>query len=96
MARAKGLPKSGGRMKGTPNKKTELLRESLDQLNFDVPQKLVELIGQLTPSEQLTALLKLIEYTYPKMGAIAQVPIQTESTITLNYKIDVDKEDQNL
>lgn len=96
MTRAKGLPKTGGRIKGTPNKKTTLLKESLEELNFNVPQKIVELMNQLNPSEQLTALLKLIEFTYPKMGAVAQEPIYTDSTITLNYKIDIDKDDMNL
>lgn len=96
MARAKGLPKTGGRQKGIPNKSTTLLKESFDDLNFDIPSKIISTLNQITPSEQVQVLLKLLDYVYPKMGAIERVQVQAESSIVLNYKIDLDESDRNL
>ena len=43
MARPEGIPKSGGRKKGTPNLKTLVLRESLSRVGFDIVQELRDL-----------------------------------------------------
>lgn len=41
------VTKTGGRKKGTPNKRTELLVKKLDDLGIDVPNEIVRLLGQL-------------------------------------------------
>lgn len=35
MSRPKGLPKTGGRKAGTPNKRTVVLKEELERVGFD-------------------------------------------------------------
>lgn len=35
MSRPKGLPKTGGRKPGTPNKRTVVLKEELERVGFD-------------------------------------------------------------
>lgn len=62
--------KTGGRKKGTPNRKTMLLRDTFENLGFDVPGRLYSLLSELSPREQAEILLKLMEYLYPKRKAI--------------------------
>lgn len=66
---AKGI-KTGGRMKGSPNKKSELLSEALDSLKFNLPLRLAEIFPKLTPDKQMDCLLELLQYLYPKRKAI--------------------------
>ena len=68
MARPTGLGKSGGRGKGTPNRKTLTLHESLGDL--DVPKRLIELMPMLDPAKQADVLVQLMSYLYPKRKAI--------------------------
>jgi hypothetical protein len=70
MPRPSGLPKTGGRKPGTPNKRTEMLSDALACLDCDVPSKLIQLLPQLTPEKQATVLLGLMPYLYPKRTAI--------------------------
>lgn len=70
MPRQPGASKTGGRHKGTPNKKTEGLRSCLDALELDVPGRIVEILPQLDPAKQVDVLLDLMNYLYPKRKAI--------------------------
>jgi len=70
MPRPKGLIKTGGRKKGTPNRATQNLVEALDTLNFDIPSKIYELLPKLSSEKQVDVLLKLMEFVYPKVKAI--------------------------
>lgn len=64
----KGTPKpaTSGRKKGTPNKKTLILSESLENLKLDVPARLNELLPLLPYEKQADVLLELMSYLYPK------------------------------
>jgi hypothetical protein len=68
MARPIGIEKSGGRGKGTPNRKTVTLHDALSDL--DVPKRLIELIPTLEPAKQADVLVQLMSYLYPKRKAI--------------------------
>jgi len=68
--------KTGGRKKGTPNKSTLNLQERLDTLGFDAVDWLVAGLGSMPPFQQVDALLKLMEFLYPKRKAI-QVDLKT-------------------
>jgi hypothetical protein len=67
MARPTGTLKTGGRQKGSLNKSTLMLRESLDLLKLNVPEKLAELIPQLPIEKQADVLLKIMPYLYPQL-----------------------------
>jgi hypothetical protein len=70
MARPSGLPKTGGRKTGTPNRKTAALKSIVDELGLDVPSRLRELLPNLSPEKQADVLLDLMSYLYPKRKAI--------------------------
>ncbi|OFZ15713.1 MAG: hypothetical protein A2Z20_08960 [Bdellovibrionales bacterium RBG_16_40_8] len=66
MARPRGISKTGGRKRGTPNARTVMLGEALAILECDVPKRLVELLPRLEPDKQADVLLELMKYLYPK------------------------------
>jgi hypothetical protein len=72
MSWPKGLPKpkTGGRKTGTPNKRTVILREVLESLDFDLPKRLIELLPDLDKPKQADVLLELMSYVYPKRKAV--------------------------
>ncbi len=70
MARPTGIKKTGGRKKGTPNKKTFILRDVLDSFGCDVPQRIVDLLPELKPEKQADILVELMKYLFPTRKAI--------------------------
>lgn len=70
MPRPLGLPKSGGRTKGARNKKSILLRETLELLGCDIPKMIIELLPQLTPEKQADVLMNFMKYIYPMKKAV--------------------------
>ncbi len=70
MPRPQGLAKTGGRKKGSLNKRTLVRKEVTEALGVDVPQRLAELLPQLEPEKQADVLLELLSYIYPKRKAI--------------------------
>ncbi len=72
MARPPGLPKSGGRKKGTPNKKTQDLEDRLKTLGIDVPSQIGALLPQLHTEKQVDILMGLMAFLYPKRKAVEQ------------------------
>jgi hypothetical protein len=66
MTRPKGLPKSGGRKKGTPNKSTVKLSEIMLSSQFCMVKELIDLLPSLSKEKQADTLLKLMEFVYPK------------------------------
>jgi len=77
MPRKKGTNKTGGRKKGTPNRKTVELKEFLDSINLCIPERVIELLPKLDEKDQVGVLLKLMEYVYPKRRS--QLSITTNS-----------------
>lgn len=78
--------KTGGRIKGTPNKVTKdirktyqlLIEKSLDRLESD--------LMNLTPKERIDVLIKLSEYVIPKLTKV-EANLETRTT-GINIIID--------
>lgn len=66
MGKPLGSEKTGGREKGTPNKRTLTLHKHFEEINFNIPNTIVELLPKLDPKDQAIVLLKLMEFIYPK------------------------------
>jgi hypothetical protein len=66
----KGKEKTGGRKKGTPNKKTAELQEILG--GFNPAEKLMELYNKATTKDDLKVLIckELMKYIYPQRKAV--------------------------
>jgi hypothetical protein len=79
-------PAASGRKKGTPNKKTLVLSETLETLKLDVPTRLNELLPLLSYEKQADVLLELMSYLYPKrkpLEADGSVAVSTETTVSV-------------
>lgn len=62
-----GKPKTGGRKKGTPNKKTLLKVEAyLSQANFHPVEQIIKLIPNLPAEEAVKACFNLLKYIQPE------------------------------
>jgi hypothetical protein len=66
MPRPQGLPKTGGRKKGTPNRRTGILAEELHCMGFHPAAELARLIPKLEPEAQARTLVALLGFLYPK------------------------------
>ena len=72
MSRPRGLPKTGGRVSGTPNKKTHELAEKLERLGCDPIEGLAKIaLANETASElKVRCYAELAQYIYPKRKAM--------------------------
>ncbi|MBP1840402.1 hypothetical protein [Formosa algae] len=70
MPRPKGISKTGGRKKGTPNKFTGNAKQWLSQLIENNCLQMEKDIKALEPKERLQILEKFMQYTIPKMQSI--------------------------
>jgi hypothetical protein len=70
-----GQQKTGGRRSGTPNRRTNVLSDILDELNIDLPTRIFEILPTLTPEKQIDVLLQLMPFMYPKRKAVEITPV---------------------
>ncbi len=70
MGRKKGGPKFGGRVKGVPNKSTQVLGDALKTLKFDPVKNLIKLYDSLPYDLQVKVNLAFIDHLYPKVKAL--------------------------
>lgn len=77
MSRPRGLPKTGGRKKGTRNLKTLVLRESLDRVGFDIVQELHDLYPKLDVETQAKVLMSFLPYLFPKPTTVPVSDLRT-------------------
>lgn len=70
MSRPVGLPKTGGRKKGSRNLKTLVLRESLNRVGFDIIQELHNLYPTLDAETKAKVLMAFLPFLFPKPGAV--------------------------
>ena len=72
MARPKGLAKTGGRQRGTPNKKTHELVVKLEQLGCDPIAGLAQFAMDSETSRELRVrcYAELAQYVHPKRKAM--------------------------
>ena len=83
MSRPIGLPKTGGRVKGTPNKSTEIIEAACCRNNYSPIDELIEVAQAAKQSGDLNLRYKcaseLMGYLYPKRKAIdIQEPIEEQ------------------
>lgn len=66
--RPKGLPKSGGRQKGTPNKITADIRELAQQFGEEAIKSLVEIVrdGEAPHAARVAAIKEVLDRGYGK------------------------------
>lgn len=71
MARLKGLPKTGGRQRGTPNLKTLEIAHKLQVLGCDPIEGLVRIAmaTETAPELKVRCYAELAQYIYPKRKA---------------------------
>lgn len=63
-----GKRENAGRPKGSPNKKTEALRARVDSLIDDNWESLRDDIKELSSKERVDTIIKLLEYSLPKLS----------------------------
>ena len=66
MGRPSGSSKTGGRVKGTPNKRTLELVDILETAKYNPIRQILSKYQDLSTAEQLKVDLKILEYLYPK------------------------------
>ena len=72
MSRPRGLPKTGGRVSGTPNKKSHELAEKLEELGCDPIEGLARIAGDpaTKPELKMRCYAELAQYIHPKRKAV--------------------------
>lgn len=68
---AKGEPKTGGRTKGTPNKRTYALRDKIREFSEENFDEVIEAWHRIDePKDKIKAYIELTAYAMPKLQAI--------------------------
>lgn len=76
-------PKTGGRKKGTPNKNTWHVRQSLDAHGFDPIAEFISLYKSTSDlSDKWTRLTYLFRYVYPQLKDVDKLPDEQPSQST--------------
>lgn len=70
MGKLKGCKKTGGRQKGTPNRKSRELSQYFETKGIFIPDLICQDLPLLDPDKRINVLLKLLEFLYPKRRAI--------------------------
>jgi hypothetical protein len=76
VSRPRGLPKTGGRMSGTPNRKTHELTEKLAKLGCDPIEGLarIAMADETAPELKVRCYAELAQYVHPKRKAMELGP----------------------
>lgn len=88
MGKPKGLPKTGGRKKGTTNVFTKEIREQLEVCldnNFEKFQSMLDRV--VDPEKWVAFYIKLLEFRVPKMQSVAVTAGKNVS----DFKSELDK-----
>jgi hypothetical protein len=70
MARPPGLPKTGGRKRGSRNLKTLILRESLTRVGFDIVQEIRDIYPKLDAQTKAKVLMAFLPFLFPKPSLV--------------------------
>lgn len=62
--------KTGGRKKGTPNKKSLFLSDALNLASFDFIHEFTKLYSEVDANKKAELLMKLMEYCFPKRKSL--------------------------
>ncbi len=72
MSRPKGMPKTGGRVKGTPNKENAPLKEAIRNIVEGNVDKVIQMMNLIAdPKDYVYLYLKLCEYVIPKQASVS-------------------------
>lgn len=87
MPRPKGLPKTGGRRSGTPNKRQHELTVKLEQLGCDPIEGLAQMAmdPQTAPELKVRCYAELAQYVHAKRKAVDHT---TEGTQQINVIVE--------
>lgn len=87
MPRPKGLPKTGGRRSGTPNKRQHELVVKLEQLGCDPIEGLarIAMAHETTPELKVRAYSELAQYVHAKRKAVEHT---SEEDHTINVFVE--------
>lgn len=80
MSRPIGIPKTGGRKKGSVNKDSKFLKEVLTSNDFNIVENLLELLPELEANKRADILVKLLDYVFVKPRNIAQEGIEPKES----------------
>ena len=80
--------KTGGRVKGTPNKATKTIREKLSEVTSDYynSDKFFQDLAQLEPKDRVALMERLTNYVAPKMQSTT-IDATVESRKTIEDKL---------
>ncbi len=67
----KGITKTSGRKKGTPNKLTKQIRSIFEELLNNNIAKIQSDLDEMKPVERMNAIFKLAEFVLPKLTSIS-------------------------
>ena len=72
--------KTGGRSKGTPNKKTQIIQQQMEDLGFDPIESMIEISRLAMANKDYSLAMQvakeLAQYIYPKRKAVEHVTEQ--------------------
>lgn len=91
MAKAKGSSKTGGRVKGTPNKVTLAVKECISKVltEYTNSETFLEDFAELEPKERLMIVEKLMNYVVPKMQSVAVEDVNKDKNSTVAMLIQL-------
>ncbi len=92
MSRPEGLPKTGGRLPGTPNKRTLELAAKLEEHGIDPLAEIAAALPDLTSERRIEVMLALLPFLFPKRKAIA-LAIETDEPSESRLIIDMGSTD---
>lgn len=86
--RPPGQPKTGGRTRGTKNKKTIVLREKFAEAGFDFVAETMRALKEVgLPESRLEALVRLAPYFMTRLKeeevSLSDLPVDTEDELDL-------------
>jgi hypothetical protein len=78
--------KTGGRQKGTPNRRTQQLIERLEELDVDPVEGLAQIVKEpdCTPETRRAIYLELLQYLFPKRKAVEHAALNGGIQIVLS------------
>ena len=82
MPRPKGLPKTGGRIRGTPNKRTDELARKLSRIGCDPMEGMARIAmdPEIAPELRVRCFIELAQYLYPKRKPVDLVLPEDSAT----------------
>lgn len=89
MGKPKGSPKTGGRVKGTPNKLSSCMRSNVKEIlsEYTSSERMLKDFRALEPKERLFLAEKLMNYYMPKMQATAVTNLADDARKTIEDQL---------